>query len=98
MAEARLCGRLSNYKDVDKEISWGEAVEWFVRMVQKETWNLATVGVLAEGPHTAGGNRSEWNPLPSQGLANKGTNHHRRKQQETSQPVCSSWHLNYPIK
>lgn len=51
MAEARLCERLfSNYKDVDKAISKGEVEEWFLRMVQKETWNLATEGVLAKGP------------------------------------------------
>lgn len=50
MAEARLCERFSNYKDEDKAISKREVVEWFLRMVQKETWNLATEGVLAKGP------------------------------------------------
>lgn len=50
MAEARLCESFSNYKDADKAISKREVVEWFLRMVQKETWNLAMEGVLAKGP------------------------------------------------
>lgn len=68
MAEARLCERFfSNYKDVDKAISKGEVVEWFLRMVQKETWNLATEGVLAKGPTLQVKLLSECNPPCSPG-------------------------------